>query len=284
MEESNEKSSKLRIIALVAIVIICIIAIFEAVYVVLFSVDGSLENVTTTVTNTLVVDQNELLKDNFQTIFKNNIISNVDTVNIPKKDNKYNLVYSSYEKIENVSGKYDVDVQIPHINIESDEINKINNDIDKIFRNKVEKILDENNTVENVIYNVKYVAYVNKDILSLVIQCTLKEDNNPQRIIMKTYNYNMTTGIILNIDDLAEYKQLTKNSIENKIKEEIKSQISMEQSLAEAGYTVFNRYLDSEMYKYENISNMFLDEKNNLYIIFAYGNNNNTSELDIVIM
>lgn len=284
MEESNEKSSKLRIIALVAIVIICIIAIFEAVYVVLFSVDGSLENVTTTVTNTLVVDQNELLKDNFQTIFKNNIISNVDTVNIPKKDNKYNLVYSSYEKIENVSGKYDVDVQIPHINIESDEINKINNDIDKIFRNKVEKILDENNTVENVIYNVKYVAYVNKDILSLVIQCTLKEDSNPQRIIMKTYNYNMTTGIILNIDDLAEYKQLTKNSIENKIKEEIKSQISMEQSLAEAGYTVFNRYLDSEMYKYENISNMFLDEKNNLYIIFAYGNNNNTSELDIVIM
>lgn len=283
MKESNEKSSKKRMIALILISIVCVVAILEAVYIILFSEDGSLENMTMSVTNTIEVDEKELLKDNFQSIFKNNIVSNVDTTSILKKDNKYNLVYSSYEKVENSSGKYDLDIQIPHINIDSDEVNRINNDIDKIFKSKAEKILDENNNVENVVYNVKYVAYVNKDILSLVIQCTLKEEGSPQRIIMKTYNYNLTTGITLNIDDLAEHKQLTKNTIETKIKEEIKSQISMEQSLIEAGYTVFNRYIDSEIYKYENISNMFLDEKNNLYIIFAYGNNNNTSELDIVI-
>lgn len=283
-KKSKEENSIGRIIILMLIAIVCVVAIFEAVYVMIFSVDGTLENVTTSVTNNIEVDEKEVLKDNFQTIFKNDIVSNVDTVNIPKKDNKYNLVYVAYNKVEKSTGKYDLDVQIPHININSTEIDNINNEIDKIFINKAETIIAENSNSENIVYSIKYRAYVNNDILSLIIECTLKEGSNAQRIIIKTYNYNIQTGKVLTIEDLAQLKQLNKNIIESKIKDEINSQISMEKSLVEAGYSVFNRYPESDMYKYENLSNIFIDEKDNLYIIFAYGNTNNTSELDLVIL
>lgn len=283
-KKSKGENSIGRIIIFMLIAIICVVAIFEAVYVMIFSVDGTLENVTTSVTNNIEVDEKEVLKDNFQTIFKNDIVSNVDTVNIPKKDNKYNLVYVAYNKVEKSTGKYDLNVQIPHININSTEIDSINNEIDKIFINKAETIIAENSNSENIVYNLKYRAYVNNDILSLIIECTLKEGSNAQRIIIKTYNYNIQTGKVLTIEDFAQLKQLNKSTIESKIKDEIKSQISMEKSLVEAGYTVFNRYPESDMYKYENLSNIFIDEKDNLYIIFAYGNTNNTSELDLVIL
>ena len=35
-------------------------------------------------------------------------------------------------------------------------------------------------------------------------------------------------------------------------------------------------------YKIENITNFFLNEEGKLYIVFAYGNQNFTSEFDIV--
>lgn len=280
----NNKLSTAQIICFILIGIVCIVAILEAVYVVLFSVDGTLENVTTTVTNNVEVDEKELLKDNFLTIFKNKLDSNIDTVSIPKKDQKYDLIYADYTKVDKVVGRYDLNVQIPHINIDSEEVNKINEEIDKTFKQKAESLIDENNTVENAVYSIKYQAYLNNDILSLILECTLKEGTNPQRIIIKTYNYNMNSKKIITMEELAKIKQIDKNKIESEIKEEIDSKISMEKSLTEAGYNVFNRYPDSDMYKYENLSNFFIDEQNNLYIIFAYGNTNNTSELDVVVL
>lgn len=38
-----------------------------------------------------------------------------------------------------------------------------------------------------------------------------------------------------------------------------------------------------KIYKIENTSTFFLDKDNYLYIIYAYGNNNFTSEMDIII-
>lgn len=280
----NNKLSIIQIICFSLIGIVCIAAILEAVYVVIFSVDGTLENVTTSVTNEVETDEKEILKDNFLAIFENNLVSNIDTVNIPKKDQKYDLVYADYSKTDKVIGKYDLNVQLPHINIDSEEVTKINNEIDKTFKEKAESLIDENNDVENAVYNIKYQAYLNNDILSLVLKCTLKENTNAQRIIIKTYNYNIKTEKRLEIEDLTEIMQINKNQVENKIKQEINSQISMEKSLEEAGYEVFKRYPDGEMYKFDNLSNFFIDEQNNLYIIFAYGNANNTSEMDIVVL
>ena len=299
MKEKNTSEDKKRIIIFTIIVIVCVLAIVEAVYVYIFSPDGTIENVGNINVVAPEEDKTEILKEQFNTIFKNDLTSNIDTTQIPKKDNKYNLIYTDYEKVERVTDEYELDVQIPHINIDTSEVSNINNEIDKMFKVKAESIINEEEPTGNTVYNVKYKAYINNDILSLIIECTLKEKEATQRIIIKTYTYNLKTEKIsenktktsknlktekrVTFDEIAKMKNITKKEVEDKIKQEIDSQILMEQSLKEAGYTVFNRYPDSEMYKYDNISSYFLDNENNLYVVFAYGNTNNTSEVDLVI-
>ena len=48
-------------------------------------------------------------------------------------------------------------------------------------------------------------------------------------------------------------------------------------------YTVYNRNLSDSMYQISNISTFFLGKNEELYIIFAYGNQNFTSEMDVVL-
>lgn len=283
MKEKNTSEDKKRIIIFTIIVVVCVLAIVEAVYVYIFSPDGTIENVGNINVVAPEEDKTEILKEQFNTIFKNDLTSNIDTTQIPKKDNKYNLIYADYEKVERVTDEYELDVQIPHINIDTSEVSNINNEIDKMFKVKAESIINEEEPTGNTVYNVKYKAYINNDILSLIIECTLKEKEAAQRIIIKTYTYNLKTEKRVTFDEIAKMKNITKKEVEDKIKQEIDSQILMEQSLKEAGYTVFNRYPDSEMYKYDNISSYFLDNENNLYVVFAYGNTNNTSEVDLVI-
>ena len=55
------------------------------------------------------------------------------------------------------------------------------------------------------------------------------------------------------------------------------------EGLETSGYKVYKRDLNSEKYLLENIDTYFVDQNDNLYIVFAYGNNNYTSELDLVI-
>ena len=55
------------------------------------------------------------------------------------------------------------------------------------------------------------------------------------------------------------------------------------EELIKLGYNVFSRDINSDIYKIDNITEYFV-YKNNIYIIFAYGNNKITSEKDIVII
>ena len=44
------------------------------------------------------------------------------------------------------------------------------------------------NSSKNIIYNVKYKAYEQNNILSLIILSELKEGESSERIIIQTYN------------------------------------------------------------------------------------------------
>ena len=109
----------------------------------------------------------------------------------PSKD----LVYSIYQVNEIYEGKYEIKADIPIININTDKVINIDREINAIFREKIESIIanGSNQNVEKVIYTVDYTAYVNQNILSLVIRSTLKEGNNAQRLIIKAYTYNLST-------------------------------------------------------------------------------------------
>ena len=76
---------------------------------------------------------------------------------------------------------------------------------------------------------------------------------------------------------------LDKEDVQSKINSTIKEIAKINEGLETSGYKVYKRDLNSEKYLLENIDTYFVDQNDNLYIVFAYGNNNYTSELDLVI-
>ena len=54
-------------------------------------------------------------------------------------------------------------------------------------------------------------------------------------------------------------------------------------SLTELGYNMYKRDVDSDIYEVPNIEQYFIGEDGNVYVIFAYGNYDQTSEMDVVI-
>lgn len=198
-----------------------------------------------------------------------------------KNNDSKDVVYTVYENKEKKENEYNIQVSIPEINIKSDKIDKINKEIIDVFKTKAENIIKTINR-EEVIYTVEYAQSINSDILSVVIKSTLKEGNNAQRVIVKGYTYNFITNEVLDFKDLILIKQINEKDITKEIKKVIKENIDKSQTLINLGYNVFERNLDDKIYEIENIDNFFYGPNEVLYIIFAYGNNRYTSELDIV--
>lgn len=268
----------IRLIIFAAITILCVVILGITIYVQMTEHDykKAINKSNTEITE----DEMVMIKNNFNNIFKNDIDGN--TENLDKKNQDADIVYTSAKRVEMIPNKYDLDVYIPQINIDGVEIKNINNEIKNIFQTKAATILG--NATEYTLYSVKYHVYINDNILSLIIKSNLKEGNNSEREIIKTYNYDFEKKKIINIDDIIEQKGLNRNNIQEKITEEIKKQISYEKSISDLGYEVFTRDVNNKMYRVENVSNFIIGEKDHLYIIYAYGNTSFTSQLDIVII
>ena len=127
------------------------------------------------------------------------------------------------------------------------------------------------------------MGYINSNILSLVIKSTLKEGNNPQRVIIQTYNYNLSTNEEMTLNQLIEIQGLNKSAVENKIINKINSSNNDAETLKRLGYNVYIRNTSSDIYKVENTSNFILGKDNHLYILYPYGNSNFTDVVDVII-
>ena len=88
---------------------------------------------------------------------------------------------------------------------------------------------------------------------------------------------------MLSLEDVINKYNLNTKKVKDKIDNNIKDEERKAEELKRLGYNVFTRNTGSEIYKIENINEFFI-YNNNIYIIFAYGNNNMTSEMDIVIL
>lgn len=271
---------KTRIIIFGGIVIICFIAIGVGLYIQFTENDYKKAIEKTNSGSEISEDEISKLKNNFDNIFQNDITGANN--NVQKKDESLDVVYISAEKVELIPNKYDLDVQIPQINLQNSEIEKCNTEIKSLFQNKTANILAE--AEEYTVFKVKFHTYINENILSLVIKANLKEGTKPEREIIKTYNINLENNKLLSLNDIIENKNLDKSQIQDKINTQIKKQKDYEKSLANLGYEIYTRNAEDDMYKLENTDNFILGEKSHLYIIYAYGNNNFTSETDIIIM
>ena len=75
-----------------------------------------------------------------------------------------------------------------------------------------------------------------------------------------------------------------KKDANQKIKDEIKSAQEKAEELGKLGYSIYPRDYTSDIYNINNVTEYFMGEDNALYIIYAYGNENHTNEMDIVVM
>lgn len=273
-------SNKLKIFY-VSIILICIIAIIVAIYI---QITRDAEELLKEPEVPQISEESlENYKTEFNNIFENKVnYSKNNNYKITRRDSEKEIIYLGYENHENKVNNYDLDVNIPYINIKDEKIEEYNKEIKETFEKKAKNILNNNNN--NTIYTVKYSAYVTKNILSLVIRSTLKEDNNPQRDIIQTYNYDLKNQKECTIQEMLEMKEITKQQANEKIKKEIKDVQETISELEKLGYNVYSRNPESDIYSINNVTEYFIGENNALYIIFAYGNENNTSEMDIVII
>lgn len=269
----------------IVIGVICAIAIIIGIYVQFFVREEDKNNLIMPDLN--IIDEevpektNEEIKTQFLSLFDNNFTSGTyNTNNIVKLDNTKELVYTVHE-IKKQTENYEVDIYLPAINISGEVPTKFNDITQTIFANKASEIL-YGTGVEKTIYSVYYTAHIVGNILSVAIQSNLKVGNNPQRVIVQTYNYNLETGEEAKFTDVLSNKNIVQSEAHNKILEVVKKGKDDAQKLSQSGYTVYSRDLSNSMYQIANITTYFLGEDNDLYVIFPYGNNNYTSEMDVV--
>lgn len=267
-----------RKIIYIMIMIICIISLAVGVYTQMDKVNKETQD--SQHINT--VETQETAKESFDSIFNNKFDSSgSDNFNKNKIDDSRELIYSisSTEKKEE---HYEFNINLPVININSTLAKKFNAITQTVFADKANSIM--NNTNGLVIYTVEYTSYIKDNILTVVIRSTLKEGTTAQRVIVQTYNYNLNDDTELTINQAVEKRGISKDKISSKIQTQIKAAIKESEELTDSGYQIYNRDINASVYEIENTENFYIGKDGKLYIIYAYGNNQVTSEIDIIVI
>lgn len=278
----EEKISKKRVIIYAVAIAICVIALIIAVCVQILGNDITNKIFGVSQIKSKTEEEEQTLKTNFDNLFLNSLeITGDINSDIKKQDESKDYVVTTYEKKETVSGKYEMSVFIPYINIDNETINQYNNEIKEIFQDKAESILETEG--QNVLYTVDYQGYIENNILTVIIKSSLKQGASAQQLIVQTYNYDLVNNKEITLNDEIDMLALNKTAVQNKIRSEIKAEQDKAEALQELGYEIYNRDSESDYYSIDN-SNIFFVHDQNLYIIYPYGNDALTSEMDIVIV
>lgn len=272
-----------KYIFFVALVLICIVALSLGVYVQFFykysDTDPLMIGINIGAKKT--AEEYALLESNFNDLFNNELKINSDKISVEKIEDEKDVVYTAYNLVNEDETYYNVDAQIPIINIDSDVIDKVNSEIKNEYYNKANSIMRQ--TEENTVYKVSYAAYVNSDIVSIVIKSALKEEGKSEKVSIKTYTYSMAKEKLLSLEDLVKLKETTNETVQNSINEEIKTAYENAKIIAAEYGTLYERDLNSDIYKVESANVYFLTDDGYVYIVYPYGNNDYTNEMDIVI-
>lgn len=221
--------------------------------------------------------------EKFKDMFTNQLVGSVPNENtISKIDGTKPIVYEESQTIAQ-EGKYSVDAHLPIININSELAQKYNTLTMQNFASKVNTLMSSSQeTAKYTIYDTSYTCFVNNNILSIAIMASLKEGNDAQRVIVKTYNYNLQTNQEVTIEQIIQSRGLDTTAVNKKINKEIKKIAEDSISVSKTGYDVFTRDVQSDMYDIKNTKNFIQGENGELYIIYSYGDTHNTSEMDVI--
>ena len=280
----KEGIKKGQIILYVSIILICIICVIVAFYVQFYArIDlGSFIGLgSESAYGNKTEDEVLTLQSEFSSLFINGTNNDNGENNNKKQEQDKDLVYTSYQRKESKLNSYNLEVNIPHINVDNEITNEYNKEIEDIFLTFVNNVLQTENS--NIIYTVDYVSNVQDGILSLMIRASLKEGSNAQKIIIQTYNYDLRNNKEITLQEVLKIEKLNEQDIQNRINSKVQEEEEKAKDLQSLGYNIYSRDTSSDIYKLENSTEFYLSA-NALYIIYAYGNEANTSEMDLVIL
>lgn len=283
----NEKYSDRDKAIYITAIVVCIIAIIGVIIFEisantslnqLFNNSGKLEE---KALGEKTDEEKEALKTSFDGKFTNEIEEKTASSGVKKIDNNKDIITIDTNVKESKPGSYEVNVLLPMINIDTQVVKEINNEIEQAFKNKLNSILKTAD--KNIVYSAEYTASIDDNVLSLMIRSNLKEGSNAQRTIIMTYNYNIKEDKKITLEELLNIKNLDKNTIQQMITSEIEKSEQRVESLGDLGYSIYNRNPKDTKYSINN-SNQFYCTGNTIYIIYAYGNEEYTSEVDVVVI
>ena len=280
----KEGIKKGQIILYVSIILICIVSVIIAFYVQFYArIDlGSFIGLgSESAYGSKTEEETINLESEFNNLFTNTI-SNYNGENDSKKqDQTKDLVYTGYQQKESKLNSYDLEVSIPHINVNNEIIDGYNQEIEDIFLKIANNVLQSENY--NIIYTVDYTANVQDGILSLMIRSSLKQGSNAQQVIIQTYNYDLRNNKEITLQEVLKIEKLDEQDVQNRINTKVKEEEERAKDLQSLGYNIYSRDLESDIYTLENSTEFYLTP-DVLYIVYAYGNAAETSEMDLVIL
>lgn len=273
------KVRKRDIIIYTICIIVCVVALTVAVTVQVLGEDVA-NNVFHANKLQIASEEEQVkLRSDFENMFDNKFSGQIE--GMQKKYNDKNFVFTSYQNEDTVADSYNLNVHIPNFNIVDDELEKLNNKISTEYKQQVNQILNNKGNV--IVYSIEYTSYVEDDILVLIIRSNLKENNNAQKQMIYTYNYDLKNRKIVNFEDIIDKLNYNKNDVQNAIYDYIQIQENNSKSLKNLGYGIYVRNSKDDLYKIENTKQFFV-QNGKLYILYPYGNSLATSEMDIVII
>ena len=269
---------------LVGIVLICIVAICLGIYAQFFYKysDTDALMIGINIGSQKNAEEIEALKTNFNNLFTNTLMGENENYNIDRiKIENTSLVFTNYNLVNEDENYYSVNAQIPILNIDTERAKEINSEIKSEFYDTANSIMRR--TEGNTRYTVSYAAFVNKDIVSIAIKSSLKEEGKSEKLCVKTYNYSISEQRLVPLTDLIKLKETTLDKVQNTINEDVKKAYTNAKILAAEFGNLYERDLSSDIYKVENASTFFLTQDGYVYVIYAYGNNDYTNEIDLTI-
>ena len=197
------------------------------------------------------------MKNEFNTIFTNDVSGESTISDISKNKNDKDLVYTEQKITERENDKYNIVANIPYINIDSNIVGKINSDINKKYIDKIEKIIAESK---------EYQDY-----------------NDTQSAKITTYNYSLSLDREVTINDIIKAKGYDSKKLQKEIDTQIETLNKKDEELKNQYTEVRLRDVSNQMYKIENTENFIVNQDGYLYLIYAYGNKENTNKIDLII-
>lgn len=260
------------------ILAICVFSVAIAIYTVIF--ENEYNRVAENEEKASIKTQETTINE-FNELFKNEYNSNgYDSSKLDKMDKEKELVYSLCSIQQDVPEKYNMKLDIPVINLNDSIAQEFNKKTQEIFVDGANSLLAA--STEYTVYTVEFEAWVNSDILSLIVKSIQKEGTNSQKVIVKTYNIDLNTKKEISLKEVLERKNLKEKNVQKEIDKIIKANDLTAKNIKESGFNVYERNLESDMYKIENSKYYFLTDNKQIYIIYPYGNESETSEVDIV--